>query len=143
MPERASPPRSGYTCIGMAMTKHFSNKELQCKCGCGQMLMDWAFMDRIEMLRVACKHPLPVSSAYRCPDYNSKTSKTGTTGPHTTGKSIDLIVCGEKAYNILLLAFHFGFSGIGVSQRGPHGHRYIHLDDLTFPDYPRPRVWSY
>ena len=125
------------------MTKHFPEEELMCKCGCGRAEMDTEFMDRIEALRVAHGKPLLATSAFRCPDHNAAVSHTGETGPHTTGKAIDLRVSGQDAYDLLLLATHSGFTGLGISQRGPHGGRFIHIDDLPEDEYPRPRVWSY
>ena len=40
-------------------------------------------------------------------------------------------VCIEKAHQI-------GFSGIGLSQRGDHAKRFVHLDTK-----PRKALWSY
>lgn len=123
------------------MTPHFPDAELECKCGCG-MLPKQDFMDKIEGLRVAYGRPLIVSSAARCPTYNDKVSGTGRTGPHTTGRSIDFAVDRKAAWELLGLAMEFGFSGIGVNQKG--GKRFLHLDDLPdAPGQPRPTVWSY
>src|SRR5690625_2478038 len=61
-------------------------------------------------------------------------------GP-TTGRAVDIAVRGERAYWIVANANRYGFTGVGVSQKG--GSRFIHLDDLSAPDYPRPSVWSY
>ena len=36
-----------------------------------------------------------------------------------------------------------GMTGIGVAQRGPIERRFIHLDDMSGEDHPRPWVWSY
>jgi zinc D-Ala-D-Ala carboxypeptidase len=119
------------------MTPHFSHKELACRCGCG-MLPDKDFMDKVEALRVSVGFPLAVSSAARCPDHNARVSGTGRTGPHTTGRAIDLAVDRSKAYAVLSTALRMGFTGIGVQQKG--GGRFIHLDDLTAG---RPTVWSY
>lgn len=119
------------------MTPHFSKAELTCKCGCG-MLPAQDFMDKVEALRVSVGFPLPVSSAARCPDHNAKVSGTGRTGPHTTGRAIDLAVDRSKAYAVLSTALRMGFTGIGVQQKG--GGRFIHLDMLT---EGRPTVWSY
>ena len=125
------------------MTDHFTDDELKCKCGCGVLGMDASFMDRIENLRVAFDKPMSVSSGYRCPTHNSNQSSTGKTGPHTTGKAIDIHVFGEEAYTLLLLAMQMGFTGVGVRQKGGHLSRFIHIDDLQPNEHPRPRVWSY
>ena len=123
------------------MTPHFSKAELACKCGCG-MLPAQDFMDKIEALRRSLGFPLKVTSAARCPDHNAKMSGTGRTGPHTTGRAIDLAVSHSQAYMLVSSAMSAGFTGIGVQQKG--GGRFIHLDDLpNAPGQPRPTVWSY
>lgn len=123
------------------MTPHFSKEELTCKCGCG-FLPQQDFMNKIEALRQSLGFPLAVTSAARCPDHNARVSGTGRTGPHTTGRAIDLAVQGSQAYMLLSSATFMGFAGIGVAQKG--GGRFIHLDDLpNGPGCPRPFVWSY
>ncbi len=68
---------------------HFSRKELECHCGCGQMEMDHELLDRLESLRTAFGKPMRVTSGFRCPTYNAQISGTGFTGPHTTGMAVD------------------------------------------------------
>ncbi len=123
---------------------HFSRKELECHCGCGQMGMDAGFMQKLVELRKTFGKPMRVSSAYRCSKHNERVSKTGLNGPHTTGQAIDIQVSGEDAFELLFFAIGFGFAGIGVNQRGLHAKRFIHLDRLeSLPNRPRPRIWSY
>lgn len=120
------------------MTPHFSDKELACKCGCG-MLPAADFMEKVEALRVLAGFPMPVSSAARCAKHNTNVSTTGATGPHTTGRAIDIAVTGAQAYRLVQLALAIGFTGVGISQKGQG--RYVHIDDLTGPT--RPALWSY
>ena len=123
---------------------HFSRKELTCQCGCGQLDMDANFMERLEQLRVAFDKPMTVTSAFRCPAHNAQVSKTGFTGPHTTGKSIDIAISGQDAFDLVALAILNNFTGLGISQRGPHNKRFIHLDTIeNSPGRPRPTIWSY
>ena len=123
------------------MTPHFSKGELACRCGCG-MLPAQDFMDKVETLRVAFGKPLRVTSAARCPEHNSRVSRTGRTGPHTTGRAIDFGVDRGDAYQLASLAFASGFTGIGFQQKG--AGRFLHVDDLpNKPGQPRPTVWSY
>jgi len=128
------------------MTPHFSDDELRCKCGCG-MLPKRDFMEKIERLRVAFDRPMPVTSAARCPEHNAKVSSTGLTGPHTTGRAIDVAVDREDAFDLLMLVgrmnlLSLGITGIGFQQKG--AGRFMHLDDLTNePGQPRPTLWSY
>lgn len=128
--------------LNAGMTPHFADAELACRCGCG-MLPEPDFMGKVERLRVAFGHALRVTSAARCARHNAAVSTTGWTGPHTTGRAIDLAVDGTGAFRLLSLAVASGdFTGLGVAQKG--GGRFIHLDDLDDgPASPRPRVWSY
>lgn len=121
------------------MGPHFSEAELACKCGCG-FLPQQSAVDRLELLRGSCGFPLPITSAARCPKHNSAVSSTGETGPHTTGRAFDISVSGDKAFILIKKALELGYTGIGVSQRGPHEKRFIHVDDLLLG---RPRIWSY
>ena len=125
------------------MTPHFhvDSDRLACQCGCG-MLPEQDFMDKVEILRVRCGFPLPVTSAARCPEYNAKVSATGRSGPHTTGRAIDLAVSGQRALELVRMALASDFTGLGVNQNG--SARFIHLDDLPNKDgQPRPHLWSY
>ena len=121
----------------------FSAEELRCKCGCGDADMDPAFMVKLIAMRREAGFPFPLSSAYRCPAHNDRESGTGKTGPHTTRRAVDVRVSGARAYWIVANAARFGFSGIGVHQKGPHDKRFIHLDDSQAAIHPRPWVWSY
>lgn len=122
-------------------TAHFSNSEWRCRCGCGGMPPQW-FQDKIEELRVAFDAPLRINSGYRCPAHNAIKSKTGPRGPHTLA-AVDLAVFGKEGYELLQLSFELGFTGIGISQAGPRGDRFIHLDVLEDTEHPRPWIWSY
>jgi len=128
----------------MSVSEHFPHHELVCHCGCGRNEMDASFMEMLEDLRAWMGNkPIVLSSAFRCPNYNDSISTTGTNGPHTTGHAVDILVHGEQAYRLLQGALHIGFTGIGINQKGRLGGRFIHLDDLSVPEYPRPRIFSY
>lgn len=105
------------------------------------LLVDTEYMDRLERLRIAFGHPMPVMSGYRTPAHNQAVSTTGPKGPHTTGRAADVTIRGPEAFELVRLAILHGFTGIGVKQHGPS--RFLHLDDLPDGAHPRPRVWSY
>jgi uncharacterized protein YcbK (DUF882 family) len=105
--------------------------------------MDNAFMNKLVELRECVGFPLVVSSAYRCPEHNKKVSDTGERGPHTTGKAIDIAIHGCNATYLVVKAWEKGFTGFGINQKGSIESRFIHLDTLEPPDYPRPTIWSY
>lgn len=116
----------------------FSNHELSCR-HCGLNHMNDAFMQKLVRMRTELDFPFPLSSAYRCPTYNNTVSSTGFNGPHTTGRAVDIMVSGKQAFDIVSRAAEFGFTGIGVKQKG--ANRFIHLDDLDID--LRPWIWSY
>lgn len=105
--------------------------------------MDAGFVVHLNELRRRCGFALIIPSGYRTPEHNAKVSTTGTNGPHTTGKSVDIAVSGEKAFIVLREAMAMGvFTGIGIKQAGEK--RFIHLDTCTEKDgLPRPMLWSY
>lgn len=120
--------------------KYFTRDELKCP-HCGECHMKPEFLVRIDTLRERFGKPLIVSSGYRCPEYNAMISHTGTTGPHTTGQAVDIVISGRDAYDLLSLALQMGFTGIGINQKGDYGKRFIHLD--TLKGDTRPWVWTY
>ena len=119
---------------------YFSQAELECRCGCGAMPMQPDFMQKLIALREQLNFPLLITSGYRCAKHNQIVSSTGETGPHTTGRAVDIAIHGEQAFTLITLAKQFGFTGIGIKQHGSHAQRYIHLDDLIIS---RPRIWTY
>lgn len=124
------------------LTKNFSRSELACK-HCGQMHLTTDFINRLQALRDRVGFALPVNSGYRCPVHNQAVSSTGPAGPHTKD-AVDLRLYGERALMVIPVALELGFTGVGVSQKGAQGARFIHLDDLpNASGQPRPWIWSY
>ena len=131
----------------MIQLVHFQLAEFACKCGeCGSDGSEMApeFLYKLDDLRERCGFPFVISSGYRCPAYNSKISSTGEDGPHTTGRAADVALSGPRVVKLVHLASSVEcMKGIGINQRGDHAKRFVHLDDLTEPHHPRPRVWTY
>lgn len=120
-------------------TKHFSDGELMCSCGC-KGLPPKEFQDALERLRVSFGKPMRLSSAFRCPEYNAQVSSTGENGPHTRG-AVDVLAWGAEARSLVGAAIAMGWSGIGIAQSGPRRSRFVHLDTQAGPT--RPWIWSY
>lgn len=122
------------------MSEHFTDKELACH-HCGRLHVDPTTLARLERVRVRYGKAMYVSSFYRCPEYD----KTfGGHGRHPSGHAVDILVCGADALLVLQYALEEGFTCVGVSQKGQHGKRFLHLDDLTETDgFPSPALWSY
>lgn len=123
--------------------KYFKAEEFKCRCGCEANLIENSFVLKLDDLREQYGRPMVVSSGYRCPKHNAAVSSTGATGPHTTGRAVDIAI--SRAEAVLLLAFALAggtFTGFGINQKG--GARFLHLDDLpNGPGVPRPTIWSY
>ncbi len=128
--------------MGRQITEHFNEDELRCRCGCGRMEFSDEAVQELEDLRRAFGQPMRISSGYRCPYHNSNVSMTGLAGPHTwhgpLDIAVDVLVHGTQAWRLVQLATEQGWKGIGVSQRGPRGARFIHLDLRE-----QATVWSY
>lgn len=123
--------------------KDFSPYEMACK-GDGSLKVDEEFMDILQAIRDECGFPMTVASGYRSPEHNTKVSETGSNGPHVTGRAVDIRVWGDQAHKLLAVALKYGIKGVGISQKGAPGARFIHLDicENTVAT-PRPSCWSY
>lgn len=120
-------------------TEHFTDKELECRCGCGGLPSE-LFQNRLEALRKTYGRPMRVNSAARCPDHNEAVSTTGRNGPHTID-AIDISVYGGHAFLLTKLAMQLQWQGVGWKQHGPRAGRFVHLDFLVADN--RPWIWSY
>ncbi len=134
----------------------FPFAEIECH-HCHKQGMDWDFMVELVLFRKYLNFPLPLSSAYRCPEHNAAVSLSGLDGPHTTGKAVDIKVFGEKAHYLLAMILNYRvptpgkptigrrfFTGVGINQRGRVRDRFLHIDNLAIaPGRPRPWVWTY
>jgi len=124
------------------MWNYFSVDELKCK-GTDECEMDEGFMKKLEALRHEFNEPMIVSSGYRHESYNQVIGGAKNS-PHLYGKAVDVVISGKSAYRLMKLAIEHGFTGIGVSQRGPHEKRFLHIDTMDSSDiHPRPWIWSY
>ena len=120
------------------ITANFSVHEMACKCGCGNHEMDSEFMRMLQTLRDEMQGPLKVTSGFRCVNHNQMVSTTGINGPHTQARAADILISGERAMRLFEKARQIGFSGIGLSQKGDHASRFVHLDTK-----PKNALWSH
>ena len=122
--------------------KYFTEDEMRCKCGCGQVKMAEGFMFKLDSLREAFRAPLVISSGYRCENHPAERNKKSLNGAHLQGRAADIIIARKDGFRLTRLAMTLGFTGIGWKQFGPS--RFIHLDDLDdSQEQPRPAIWSY
>ena len=126
--------------MAVMISANFSVNEMACRCGCGTSEVDPEFMRMLQELRDQMQGPLLVSSGKRCDHHNDavSTAKNKKNGVHTLGQASDILISGERAMLLFEKARKIGFSGIGLSQLGPHHDRFVHLDTK-----PRKALWSY
>ena len=124
------------------MWEYFTKDELKCK-GTDECNMDEDFMSKLIALRKEFNEPMVISSGYRHASYNQVIGGAKNS-PHLYGKAVDVLVSGRTAYRLMKMAMQHGFTGIGISQRGSHEKRFLHIDTMESSDiHPRPWVWSY
>lgn len=124
---------------GQWLWPNFSAAEMRCR-KTGAVVISPKFMDRLQLLRDAVKIPLPVNSGYRSPVHNSEVSHTESLdGPHPDAQAVDLKVSHSDAFEVLKLALHLGFIGVGPKQHGES--RYLHID--CWWKRSKPAVWTY
>ena len=115
--------------------KYFSRKELECHCGCGKCDMDDMFLERLDMLRNRRGSAIRINSAYRCSEHNADVGGVPNSA-HTKGIAVDISTLdGQEQYELMMIAFDMGFTGIGVA------NTFLHIDDKK--ESPRPNVWTY
>lgn len=120
------------------LKNYFTLKELSCPC-CGENKFNHGTLAKFNHMRVHLGFPMHMTSGYRCPAYNEK---RGFTQTHATGQAGDIACTHKQAAQINKFYHLFGFTGIGINQRGDG--RFIHLDDLDeIAGRPRPHIWSY
>ena len=119
------------------ITPNFSRAEMRCRCGeCREDEMDSEFMRMLQELRNEMG-PLKISSGRRCHSHNEKSGGYPKSA-HLLGQGSDILVSGPRAMKLFEKARQIGFSGIGLSQKGNHADRFIHVDTLE-----REALWSY
>ena len=120
--------------------ENFKEEEFSCQ-HCGKNGISHELINKLQSLRTELGFPFIISSGYRCEDHPIEAKKK-TLGTHAQGIAADVYVRGDKALQIVSKAKDYGFTGIGVNQKGDS--RFIHLDiSEGEPNRPRPHIWSY
>ncbi len=122
--------------------KHFKPEEFRCPC-CGKADMDEQFIRSLDAVRSFLAFPFIINSGFRCVSYEHAKGRSGKSA-HAKGKGADIAVWGERAADMVNVAWNHGFCGIGLKQHGDIDRRFIHLDTLEgSPSQPRPHIWTY
>ena len=116
--------------------KNFNLDEFKCSC-CGLVDIHSNLLDLLQTARNVIG-PITITSAYRCPEHNNSVSSTGLSGPHTTGKSVDIHISNSQHRKKLIDYFTSKVTGLGIAKS------FIHIDILTTDEVPhRPNCWIY
>ena len=89
---------------------NFTPDEFRCSC-CNRLEISSDIMDLLQTARNELG-PLTITSAYRCPDHNSKVSSTGSSGPHTSGYAVDIHVSNSQHRKQLIDYFATKVTGL-------------------------------
>ena len=116
---------------------NFTPDEVKCQ-HCGELKIDEELMDLVQEARENLG-PLRITSGYRCSEHNNNISSTGPSGPHTTGKALDIGTSNSQQRKELIDYFATKVSGLGIAKS------FIHIDLLTDDDGfdARPNCWTY
>ena len=115
---------------------NFSPDEFKCKC-CNRLEIASDLVDLLQQARETLG-PLMITSAYRCPDHNSKVSSTGLSGPHTTGYAVDIHVSNSQHRKSLIDWFAKRVTGLGIAKT------FLHIDIIPPSQLAhRPNAWIY
>ena len=117
--------------------ENFKPEELSCS-HCGELKIHEDIMDLLQEAR-GVLGPLSITSGYRCSEHNAAVSKTGPSGPHTTGKAVDISVRDSQHRKVLIDYFAPEVTGLGIAKS------FIHIDLLYEEDgfEMRPNSWVY
>ena len=115
------------------MSTYFSDNEMRCKCGCGQVKMDPDFMDFLDSVRELLGRPMIVTSGYRCPSHNAAVNG----GPeHPNGMAADIKTPNNYyRYELVEAARICGCKRIGFGKTFTH----LGMDDTL----PNGVYWTY
>ena len=122
------------------ITPNYTVNEMSCRCGCGIVETDPEFMLMLKELKDQMQRPLRVCIGLRSDYHNDGVSaaKNKKNAVYNLGQASNILISGERAMLLFEKARQVGFSGIGLSQKGNHSSRFLHLDTL-----PRKALFIY
>lgn len=105
---------------------HFKLDEFRCP-DCGGLVIDYPFLDKLEIARVIADVPFVISSGYRCHDRNRAVGSASNN--HPSGKAADILCLNSHdRIRIIIGLVQAGFRRIGIYQK------HIHCDTMDLPE---------
>lgn len=102
------------------LSANFNEREFACR-HCGQVYVEPAMVERLQVLRQALGKPIKVTSGYRCPTHN-KNVGGATQSRHMQGQAADITVDGMSPLQVSQAADKVGFGGIGIYLKSGFTH---------------------
>ena len=124
----------------MKLSPHFSEREFQCKCGCGICRVDPVLIKKLEWIRKVLGRSMTVKSGCRCKTHNKMIGGKSRSA-HLTSRwrfctAADIAVNGSiQRFRLVETALN-----AGIKRIGPH-KRFVHLD--VDENLPQNRLWLY
>jgi len=120
--------------------KYFKRSEFDCKCGCGETIVNDELLQLLDDAREFAKIPFVITSGYRCQKHHDDLTRRGyhtsKTSAHLKGLAVDIKCSDSKSRAIILDALGYvGFKRFGVAKS------FIHTDIDS--DKPSPVMWLY
>ena len=116
------------------LSQNFSVREFRCGlgrgCSCTTTLVDDKLVEYLQKIRDYFGTEVELTSAYRCPSYNSSTSGAATGSRHTKGQAADIVVNGVAPRRVAAFAEYIGVKGIGLYETASDGY-FVHIDTRT------------
>lgn len=110
----------------------FKPHELRCKCGCGEIRIDTALIDRLNQLRSEIETSLTVNSGYRCPAHN-KSVGGAAHSLHVEGMAVDISTTEPEFQSRFVELAKPIFGGVIVYSR------WVHVDTRVKPFFQDKR----
>ena len=110
------------------ITAHFSKKEMECRCGCGQLIINVKQMAGLEYMRARINRALNVTSGNRCRAYNEICGGVENSY-HMQGIATDVWAKDTDLDTLARAAEQYGFTGIGIYR----DQGFVHVDTRLGP----------
>lgn len=123
------------------LSKHFNQREFDCKCTrstCSVTLIDLDMIDKLEKIRDDLYVQLIVLSGFRCPDHQEDMRKDGRKtadgiSTHEIGQAVDWMTGHHTGDQLEAASRKHGFHSVGVAKN------WVHCDQRS----DHERKWVY
>ena len=109
----------------------FMWSELACKCGCGNIFIQDAAIEKLQKTRDIIRVPLIINSAARCPIHNAKVGGAPKSQHRATksrpSTAFDISLRGVNKEELIEAAKFAGFKGFGINYNS-----FLHVDNRKF-----------